>query len=63
MTIHPQYILKDGIKQFVVLPYEEFLRIHELLEEYERSRTVREEKLGILGDQVRSVEEILGDFR
>ena len=31
MSIHPQVIEKDGVKEFVVLPYEEFLAIQDQL--------------------------------
>lgn len=34
MTIHPQIIEKDGRKEFVVLPYDEFLQLKEELENY-----------------------------
>jgi len=27
MSIHPQIIEKNGVKEFVILPYEEFLQI------------------------------------
>jgi len=32
MALHPQVIEKKGKKEFVVLPYEEFLSIQEALE-------------------------------
>jgi hypothetical protein len=35
MSIHLQVIEKEGKKEFVVLPYEEFLAIKENLEDYE----------------------------
>ena len=35
MSIHPQVIEKEGKKEFVVLPYEEFLAIKESLEDFE----------------------------
>ena len=44
MTIHPQVIEKDGKKEFVVLPYEEFLAIREILEDYEDLKDLREAK-------------------
>ena len=37
MSIHPQIIEKEGKKEYVVLPYEEFLVIKELLEDFEDS--------------------------
>jgi len=44
MSIHPQIIEKDGKKEFVVLPYQEFLRLQEELEDYQDLKTLREEK-------------------
>lgn len=31
LKLHPEILVKNGEKQFVVLPYEEFLAIQELL--------------------------------
>jgi hypothetical protein len=31
LKLHPQYLIKDGKRQFVVLPYEEFEALQELL--------------------------------
>ena len=44
MCIHPQVIEKEGKKEFVVLPYEEFLAIKESLESYEDLKDLREAK-------------------
>ena len=44
MSIHPQIIEKEGRKEFVVLPYEEFLAIRECLEDYEDLKNLREAK-------------------
>jgi PHD/YefM family antitoxin component YafN of YafNO toxin-antitoxin module len=41
MTLHPQIIEKEGKKEFVVLPYEEFLQLQEQLEDYEDLRDLR----------------------
>ena len=35
IELHPQFLTKNGKKEFAVLPYEEFLRIQELLEDLE----------------------------
>jgi len=42
--IQHQIIEKDGKKEFVVLPYEEFIRVREELEEFEDLRQLREAK-------------------
>lgn len=39
-----QIIKKDGKKEFVVLPYADFLKIQEDLEDYEDLRCLREAK-------------------
>ncbi len=44
MSIHPQIIEKDGRKEFVVLPYEEFLALQDALEDYADLRMLRSEK-------------------
>ena len=44
MEIHPQIIEKHGKKEFVILPYEDFLQIQEELENYNDLRMLREAK-------------------
>lgn len=44
MTLHAQVIRKKGNKRFVILPYQEFLRVRELLEDYEDLRDLRRAK-------------------
>jgi PHD/YefM family antitoxin component YafN of YafNO toxin-antitoxin module len=44
MTIHPQIIGKEGKKEFVVLPYDEFIKIQDALEDYEDLKLLREGK-------------------
>ncbi|MGA2052075.1 MAG: type II toxin-antitoxin system Phd/YefM family antitoxin [Opitutales bacterium] len=34
MKLHPKIIEENGRKAFVVLPYEEFVRVQETLEDY-----------------------------
>lgn len=33
LQLHPEYLRKNGKEEFVVLPYEEFVALHELLED------------------------------
>ncbi|NKB82732.1 MAG: type II toxin-antitoxin system Phd/YefM family antitoxin [Nitrospirales bacterium] len=35
MRIHPQILEKNGNKEFVVLPYEEFIQMQETITDYE----------------------------
>ena len=44
ITVKPQILEKDGRKEFVVLTYEDFLKIQEELEAYEDLRLLREAK-------------------
>jgi len=42
--LHPQIIEKDGKKEFVVLPFDEYLRIEEELASYQDLQELREAK-------------------
>lgn len=44
IALNAQIIKKNGKKEYVVLPYEEFLNIRELLDDYEDLRSLREAK-------------------
>jgi len=44
MTLHPQIIEKKGKKEFVVLPYEEFLQMQQALEDLEDLKELRKAK-------------------
>jgi hypothetical protein len=44
VTLHAQIIKKNGKKDYVVLAYEEFLKVQEELENYDDLRVLREAK-------------------
>ena len=44
VTIHPNILERDGKKAFVVLPYEEFVRMEEEIQDYEDLRALRAAK-------------------
>ncbi|MEA5580324.1 type II toxin-antitoxin system Phd/YefM family antitoxin [Nodularia harveyana UHCC-0300] len=44
IDLHPEFLIKNGEKQFAVLPYEEFLKVKELLEDLEDLRDLRDAK-------------------
>ncbi|MGE9296803.1 MAG: type II toxin-antitoxin system Phd/YefM family antitoxin [Puniceicoccales bacterium] len=44
MSIHPQIIEKEGRKEFVVLPYEEFVAMQEAREDLEDLKELRSAK-------------------
>jgi len=62
MSIHPQIIEKDGKREFVVLPYDEFVRLQEELEDYEDLKTLREEKARSAGEPARPLDDVLREI-
>lgn len=44
IKLHPKFLTKNGNKEFAVLPYEEFLKIQELLEDLEDLQDLRNTK-------------------
>ncbi len=41
ITLHQKILKKDGRKEFAVIPYDEFLKVREELENYESLRALR----------------------
>ena len=41
IELHPEFISKNGKKEFAVLPYQEFLKLQEILEDLEDLRDLR----------------------
>jgi len=58
MRLHPQIIEKEGRKEFVILPYEEFLQIQEALGDFEDLRELRKEREEAMDTPSRSFREI-----
>ncbi|MFZ5866428.1 MAG: type II toxin-antitoxin system Phd/YefM family antitoxin [Thermodesulfobacteriota bacterium] len=58
MLLHPQVIEKEGRKEFVILPYEEFVQIQEALEDLEDLRELRKERYESMESPSRSLREI-----
>ncbi len=44
LSLHPDFIKKDGQKMFAVIPYDEFIRVQEALQDYEDLMTLRSAK-------------------
>ena len=44
ITLHPNILEQNGKKQFAVIPYEEFLKIQEELNDYEDFKELRQAK-------------------
>jgi len=62
MNIHPQIIEKDGKTEFVVLPYDEFVRLQNELEDLHDLRMLREEKASESSLPTRPLDEVLKDI-
>lgn len=62
MSIHPQVIEKDGRKEFVVLPYEEFLQIQEALNDLEDIRILRKERDAAGAEPTKSLDAVLAEI-
>ncbi|MDJ0573246.1 MAG: type II toxin-antitoxin system Phd/YefM family antitoxin [Pleurocapsa sp. MO_192.B19] len=41
IELHPEFLTKDGKKEFAVIPYEEFLKLQEILEDLEDLKYLR----------------------
>ena len=44
IALHAQIIKKNGKREYAVIPYEEFLKLQEEIEDYEDLRCLREAK-------------------
>ena len=44
IKIHPNVLEKNGKKEFAVIPYEEFLKLQDELDDYESLKALREAK-------------------
>ncbi len=63
MTLHPQVIEKEGKKEFVVLPYEEFLQIREALEDFEDLKELRKEKEESKNQPTTPLDKVVKEFK
>jgi len=45
IAVHPNILEKDGVKEFAILPYKDFLKIKEELEDYEDLKLLRQAKI------------------
>lgn len=44
IKLHPKILEKDGEKEFAVIPYDEFIKIQEQLDDYDCLKALREAK-------------------
>jgi hypothetical protein len=57
LELHPEFLSKNGQKEFAVLPYEEFLKIQEILEDWEDLMALRAAKKSEENAQTVSLDE------
>jgi hypothetical protein len=62
MSINPQIIEKNGIKEFAVLTYQEFLEIQQILEDFKDLQDLREAKAEEFNAPTRSLSQVLSEF-
>ena len=60
--LHPEFLKKDGKNEFVVLPYDEFVTIQELLEDAEDLLSLEQAKREDHGKPGVSLEEMMNRF-
>jgi PHD/YefM family antitoxin component YafN of YafNO toxin-antitoxin module len=53
---------KEGRKEFVVLPYEEFLQIQDALEDLSDIRILREERRSAASELTKSLDDVLAEI-
>ncbi len=62
MKLHPEFLKKNGKSEFVVLPYEEFVTLQELLEDAEDLLLLQQAKREDQGKPGVSLEELMERF-
>jgi len=62
MKLHPQLIEKDGKKEFVILPYDEFLTLEEIMNDYEDLQDLRKEKEGSKEQKGIPLDQVVSDL-
>ena len=62
IQFHPEFLKKDGKNEFVVLPYEEFVTIQELLEDAENLLLLEQARREDRGKPGVSLEEVMKRF-
>ena len=63
LELHPEFLKKNGRNEFVVLPYEEFLKVQECLQDAEdllELRLARQENAGHPGVPLEEVKKRFG---
>ncbi len=58
IELHPEFLIKNGKKEFAILTYEEFVKIQELLEDLEDLEDLRKAKEEAKDSPTYSLEEV-----
>lgn len=59
MTLHPQLIEKNGKKEFVVLPFDEYCVLTELIADYEDLKDLQQAKAEAQHDNPVALDEVI----
>ena len=62
INLNPQIIEKDGKKEFVILSYEKYLKIEEILENYEELKILRQAKKEEANAETKSLKDVKKEF-
>ncbi len=62
MELHPQIIEKDGQKEFVVLPFDEYRALTELMQDYEDLCDLRDAKEESKGQEAVPLDKVISDL-
>ena len=62
IPLNPQIIEKNGKKEFVILPYEKYLQIEEILENYEELKILRQAKKEEANAETKSLKDVKKEF-
>jgi len=62
MELHPQAIRKEGRNEFVVLPFEEYQALTELMHDYEDLKDLRESKEKSKGEKSIPLEQAIAEL-
>lgn len=62
LQLHPNFIIKDGKKEFAVIPYEEYEALEELLADFEDLVALREGKKIEYGAATISLEDVMQKY-
>lgn len=58
IDLHPEFLTKNGQREFAVIPYEEFIKVQELLEDLEDLQDLRKAEDESKDDTTVSFEEV-----